>query len=228
MITLITISAQLSEKKWQKCKPPGLAGCLSCRALDPRTSWAACCTGSPATAWMSNNQTALTRSSGVTNNFLRRDISRCNYDWGEQHRQGDPACAVGQGMPVLHSAPTTLCASASYTRSVPLLYLSPQVTWKVSLAGGQAKEKKTIRKWSKTRSSLWGSWFTYRLLAHPSKQKLAELPATTARHPNSSKHQTSNVKPNKHPWCLQQTLTMLLVSSLHLSPSWLSISFSVS
>jgi len=38
VITLITISAQLTEKKRQKCKPPGLAGCLLCRALDPGTS----------------------------------------------------------------------------------------------------------------------------------------------------------------------------------------------
>ena len=138
------LSTAHSEKKWQKCKPPGLAGCLCCRALDPGTSWAPCYTGSPATAWMSNDQTALTCGSGVTNNFLHRDISCCNYDRGKQHRQGEPARTAGQGTPALCSAPATLCASTSYTRSIPLLYLSPQGTQKVSLAQGRAKEKNLL------------------------------------------------------------------------------------
>lgn len=46
------VSIAHSEKKQQQCKTPGLARCLLCRALDPGTSWAPCCTGSPAAAWM--------------------------------------------------------------------------------------------------------------------------------------------------------------------------------
>lgn len=113
-------------------------------------------------------------------------------------------CGTGHKLHQIHPAP--LPSPSSNPRSLFSSRLS--------------KGKTFMRKWSKTRSSFWVFWFTYRLLAHPSKQKLAGLPATRARQLNNSKHQTSNVKPNEQLWWLQQTL----VSSHHLPLSWLSTS----
>lgn len=53
-----------------------------------------------------------------------------------------------------------------------------------------SKEEKKCRSAAK-------HWCTYRLLAHPSKPKLAELPAITARPLTNSEHQRSSVEPNK-------------------------------
>lgn len=177
---------------------------------------------------MSNSRAALTCSARATNNFLCWDISCCNYSRGEQQGQGTPAPCVQHHLPCMHplAIPDQSCSSTFPLKSpFPKLFSLKFPFPKVSLARGQAKEKKILGREAKQDHLIEVLRLPTGFLLILQEEKPAELPATTARHLNNNNLQTSKVKPNEQLWCLQQTLPKLLVSSLHLSPSQLIISF---
>lgn len=94
------------------------------------------------------------------------------------------------------------CTSISYPRPILLLYLSPQVTPKVSLAQGRARGKKKLLGSGAKQDHLievlgLPTGFLLILREQKPEPQQPELPATTARQLNNNNLQTSKVKPNE-------------------------------
>lgn len=137
--------------------------------------------------WTESSQTALTCGSRVTNNFLCWDISCCNYSMGRRATLRPAARPGALQRFARHQLP--LCTHCLHQISPTPLPFPLSNAWSL-FSTRLSKEEKKCRSAAK-------HWCTYRLLAHPSKPKLAELPAITARPLTNSEHQRSSVEPNK-------------------------------